>query len=583
MTSAVHLNRWAVIGLVAVMLLASCAEATVAPTSAPARSETPATPATRATPAIVSRTPGPAVTPPQPIAGGLTPRWWDGCIFYLILVRSFYDADGDGYGDLQGLIEKLDYLNDGNPNTDTDLGINALWLMPVYKSPTYHGYAPSDYYVVEPHYGDNDTFRRFVSEAHQRGIYVIVDMGLNHTSEKHPWFLDAISSVDAEHRDWYVWADADPQWRGPGQRAVWFLRNDDYYYAFFGSALPDLNLRNEAVSAQMLDVIRFWLQDMGVDGFRLDAIRHVIEEGNEQESTPATHRWLKGFGEFYKSLEPNALAIGEVTGPTSERLPYYDSQVDMCFEFAWADAAVSSLDRGDPAELEAKQSLIQAVYPQGQYGTFLALQDHNRIISELRDSLPKARLAATLLLTSPGVPFMYYGEEIGMRGRKPDVYIRRPMQWANKLRAGFSAGRPWMDVDLNYDVVNVETQSADPNSLLNHYRRLIRLRLKYRALRDGEWTPLRASNSRVYAYLRHAEDADILVVLNFSDEAIDGCELEARLSSIQVGDYKPSDLLGNESIAPFTANAIGGFSGYQPLLLVEPLTGYVILIRGGRV
>jgi len=278
-------------------------------------------------------------------------------------------------------------------------------------------------------------------------------------------------------------------------------------------------------------------------------------------------------------LEPNAFAIGEVTGPTSERLAYHDGEVDMCFEFDWAGAAVSSLDQGDPTDLKAKQSFIQAVYPEGQYGTFLALQDHNRIISQLRDSLPKARMAATLLLTSPGVPFMYYGEEIRMRGKKPDVYIRRPMQWANRLRAGFSEGRPWMDVDLNSDVVNVEDESADPNSLLSHYRRLIRLRLKYKALRSDNWMLLEASNSSVYAYLRHADDGEVLVLLNFSGEAIDACELSAEHSPIPAGDYQPIDLLGNESITPLTVNAAGGFSGYAPLPSLAALTGYVILIR----
>jgi alpha-amylase len=566
-------RRCAIIGLLALMLLSSCAQATPAPTLTPVPTNTPAP-----TPTI-SPTPRPLITPPQPVAGGLTPRWWDDCVFYLILVRSFYDADGDGYGDLKGLIEKLDYLNDGDPNTDTDLGINALWLMPVYSSPTYHGYAASDYYHIEPHYGDNDTFRRLVSEAHKRGIYVIVDVALNHTSEKHPWFVDAKSSLDAELRDWYVWSDTDPGWHGPGQRAVWYLWKDDYYYAFFGSALPDLNLRNEEVTSQMLDVIRFWLQDMGVDGFRLDAIRHLIEEGQEQESTPSTHRWMKRFGEFLDGLQPAAFAIGEVTGSTSERLAYYDGQVDMCFEFDWASAAVSSLDQGDPTAIRAKQSFVQAVYPDGQYGTFLALQDHNRIISQLRDSLPKARLAATLLLTSPGVPFIFYGEEIGMRGRKPDLYIRRPMQWANKLRAGFSAGRPWMDVDLNYDEVNVETESADPNSLLSHYRRLTRLRLNYKALRSGDWIPLDASINEVYAYLRHADNSDILVLLNLSEAAVDVCELSAQESPIPAGDHKPSDMLDNESLAPLSVDAAGGFSGYVPLSSLEPLTGYVILIR----
>ncbi|MBC7261074.1 MAG: alpha-amylase, partial [Chloroflexi bacterium] len=442
--------------------------------------------------------------------------------------------------------------------------------------------AASDYYTIEPHYGDNETFRQLVSEAHRRGIYVIVDMALNHTADQHPWFRESASSRDSPYRDWYIWSDTDPGWRGPDQRRVWFQHDGGYYYAFFGRSLPDLNLRNEAVTQQMLDVIRFWLQDMGVDGFRLDAIRHLIEEGANQESTPSTHQWLKRFYQFYKGLQPNAFAIGEVTGPTSERLTYYHDEVDMCFEFEWATAAISSLDEEEPTLFKTKQAQIYSLYPKGQYGIFLALQDHNRIITQLRDSLPKARLAATLLLTSPGVPFLYYGEEIGMRGAKPDVFIRRPMQWANQRAAGFTTGQPWMDVDLNYNVVNVESQLADPDSLLSHYQRLIRLRLQYQALRTGDWLPLETSSKQVYAFLRHAADADVLVMLNLADRTVRDCALTAVESPIPPGDYTPQDLLGTETIAPLSVNADGGFNGYVPLPTLSPLSGYVILMRESR-
>lgn len=563
--------------LMAALLLSHCAEAT--PTAQPTAVPTPQPMPTAAATPTTAPAPHPAVTPPKPIAGGLTPQWWKDCVFYVMLVRSFYDADGDGNGDLQGLIKKLDYLNDGNPSTDTDLGVNALWLLPVYASPAYHGYAAEDYYNIEPHYGDNETFRRLVSEAHERGIYVTVDLALNHTSEKHPWFQDASSGPDAALRDWYIWEDSDPGWLGPDKQTVWFQRKGSYYYAFFGGSLPDLNLRNEAVTAQMLDVVDFWLRDMGVDGFRLDAIRHLIEEGQKQESTASTHQWLERFYQFYKSVQPNAFAIGEVTGSTAERLPYYDDEVDMCFEFDWASAAVSSLDSGDPSALKAKQTSLQALLPQGQYGTFLGLQDSNRIISLLRGGEAKARLAATLLLTSPGVPFLWYGEEIGMRGSKPDVFIRRPMQWADQPRAGFSVGRPWMDVDLNYDEVNVEKESADANSLLSHYRRLTRLRLSYDALRTGSWLPLQASNARVYAYLRHADDSDVLVVLNLGAEAVTGCELGAESSAIPPSSYSVQDLLGVEDVAQLAVSAHGGFDGYVPVTTLAALTGYVLLVR----
>ena len=561
--------------LIAALLLSHCAQATPQPTAIPTPEPTP-TPAATPTPVP---TPRPPATPPAPMAGGLTPQWWNDCVFYVMLVRSFYDANGDGNGDLQGVIDKLDYLNDGDPGTDTDLGVNALWLLPVYASPAYHGYAAEDYYTIEPHYGDNETFRRLVTAAHERGIYVIVDLAMNHTSEKHPWFLDASSGPDAALRDWYIWEDSNPGWFGPEKRTVWYQNDGNYYYAFFGGSLPDLNLRNEAVTRQMLDVVDFWLRDMGVDGFRLDAIRHLVEEGQKQESTSSTHQWLKRFYQFYKSVRPNAFAIGEVTGPTAERLPYYDAEVDMCFEFDWFGAAVSSLDTGDPSALKAKQTTLQALLPQGQYGTFLGLQDSDRIISVLGSSVPRARLAATLLLTSPGVPFLWYGEEIGMRGSKPDVFVRRPMQWADQSRAGFSTGRPWMDVDLNYDVVNVAEETVDPDSLLSHYRRLTRLRLGYEALRTGSWTPLQAGNDKVYAYLRHADDSDVLVVLNLTTEAISGYQLGAQESAIPPSNYSVQDLLGTEDVAQLNVGAGGGFKGYVPVATLAPLTGYVLLVR----
>jgi glycosidase len=329
----------------------------------------------------------------------------------------------------------------------------------------------------------------------------------------------------------------------------------------------------------MYDVARFWLLDMGVDGFRLDAVRHLIEEGRDQESTASTLEWLKRFRDSYESLAPNAMTIGEVTGPTSERLSYYDGQVDLCFEFDWTASAVESLNTGDPASLLSSQAFIYSAYPRGQYGTSLALQDHNRIISQLRDSLPKARLAATLLLTSPGVPFLYYGEEIGMRGRKPDVFIRRPMQWSDELRAGFSTGRPWMDVDLNYDEVNVRAQSADPDSLLSHYRRLIRARLQFSALRTGDWIPLDASDAGVYAFLRHAEDGALMVVLNLADDTLPQVGLSVTKSPLPQGEYEPQELLSQDVVAPLQVDVKGGFGDYAPLAILSPLSGYVILIR----
>ncbi len=566
--------------LILVAVFATCCSPAMAPT--PTAIPLPPEPETSPTPGVTAApttTPLPAVTPPDPYPGGLSQNWWRDGVFYVLLVRSFYDQSGDGYGDLAGLIDKLDYLNDGDPSTDTDLGVTGLWLLPVTRSPTYHGYGTTDYYTLEPTYGDNETFRRLVSEAHRRGIHVLLDLALNHTSDKHPWFQDSMSSPQAEHRDWYVWLPENPGWRGPDKRVVWFQSGGAYYYAFFGGSLPDLNLRNPAVTAELMNVVRFWLRDMGADGFRLDAIRHLVEQGQAQESTPDTHAWLQGFYRTFKETQPNAFAIGEVTGSTAERVPYVGNEVDLCFEFDWAAAAIASLDKGDPSILVQKQQAIEALLPGGAYGSFLALQDHARVITQLRDNVAKARLAATLLLTSPGVPFLWYGEEIGMRGSTPDVFIRRPMQWANQRAAGFTSGRPWMEVDLNYDQVNVADESVNADSLLSHYRKLIRLRTAYSSLRTGAWQPLQASDPAVYAYMRSDAASSIVVVLNLGAREVDSCAVSAQSSPLAAGAHQAQDLLGTDAFAPLEVAQAGAIAGWVPLKRLEPTSGWVLLLK----
>lgn len=523
----------------------------------------------------VTHTPGGTSVPAQP--GPL--YWWNDRVFYEIFVRSFYDSDGDGIGDLQGLIDKLDYLNDGDPETTDDLGITGIWLMPIFESPSYHGYDVIDYYEIESDYGDREAFRRFLAEAHARGIRVIVDLVLNHTSSEHPWFLDSASGPTAEHRDWYIWSPTNPGYPGPWGERVWHSMNGEYYYGIFWSGMPDLNYRNEEVTMQMQDVARFWLEEMGVDGFRLDAIRHLIEEGRVQENTKATHEWLREFYRFYKGVNEEALAVGEVWDETSQILSYYDQQVDICFEFNLAEAILASARREDSHYLGEVQAEVESLYPYHQYATFLTNHDQNRVMTQLDGDEEMAKLAATIYLTSPGVPFIYYGEEIGMTGKKPDEYIRTPMQWTSGANAGFSTAMPWERVNVDYETKNVETQLADPNSLLNHYRKLIHLRSEYPALDRGMRIPLSCNNDEVYAYLRHSEAEDILILLNFSHRAIDDYQLMLSESDIVAGAYSPRDLLNDTKVAELTVNASGGFNNYQPISVLEPKEGYIILLQ----
>ncbi len=504
--------------------------------------------------------------------------WWEQGVCYEVLVRSFADSNGDGIGDLQGLINKLDYLNDGNPATTTDLGVTCLWLMPIFSSPSYHGYDVTDYYQINPDYGDLTTFKRLLQAAHARGIHVIIDLVLNHTSDRHPWFIDSATGPNSDKRNWYIWSNADPGYAGPWGEKVWHWRNGAYYYGIFWSGMPDLNYRNPAVTAQMENVARFWL-NMGVDGFRLDAVKHLIEDGPVQENTPETHAWLQGFHRFYKTIAPDSLTVGEIWDTPQVISTYYDGQLDMCFAFNIAHATIASVNAGDPSALESVRAEIACLYPSGRYATFLTNHDQPRTMTQLDGNADKAKLAATILLTSAGVPFIYYGEEIGMTGAKPDECIRTPMQWTAAPHAGFTSGRPWESVNPGYQLRNVRTEHADPDSVLNHYRRLIHLRDDYPALHGGVQKPVRSTAPAVYAYLRHVGLEDILVVANFSGSAVSDYRLSTTGSPIPPGSYFTRMLLGTGTPASIIVDGHGGFSDYQPLPTLAPRTGYVILVR----
>ncbi|MDQ3045297.1 MAG: alpha-amylase family glycosyl hydrolase, partial [Chloroflexota bacterium] len=242
-----------------------------------------------------------------PVAGqrGATPatnvsatsNWWDEAVCYEVFVRSFADSDGDGIGDLLGLIDRLDYINDGDPNGGDDLGATCIWLMPVFASTSYHGYDVEDYYTIDPDYGTNEEFTEFITQAHDRGIRVILDLVLNHTSREHPWFQDALANPDSPYRGWYIWADEHPGYNGPWGAPAWHPSplGDEFYYGIFWEGMPDLNYRNAEVTAEAEKVSAFWLNEMGADGFRLDAIKHLIEDERIQENTPETHEWLRDY------------------------------------------------------------------------------------------------------------------------------------------------------------------------------------------------------------------------------------------------------------------------------------------------
>lgn len=485
-------------------------------------------------------------------------------MFYEVFVRSFKDSDGDGVGDINGLIEKLDYLNDGDPNTTTDLGVTGIWLMPIMESPSYHGYDVVDYYAVDQEYGAREDFARLMDEAHKRGIRVIVDLVINHTDRNHPWFKES-EAGNPDYRDWYVWADPAPEYRGPAGQQVWYAGQDGYYYAVFFSGIPDLNLTNPEVTAEIYNITRFWLEEMGVDGFRLDAIKHFIEQGPAQENTPATHAWLQAFHQTYKNINPNAFTVGEAWTDTSHVVDYVGDEMDITFEFDLAKAFLTAAHGPIASAVSNHLKTVISSFPPGQYGVFLTNHDQDRVMSVLKDE-QKAKLAAVIMLTAPGVPFLYYGEEIGMTGVKPDENIRRPMQWSGEnAKVGFSTHTPWNAPSQDYKEVNVAGQTDDPDSLLSLYRNLIHLRNAHAALRTGETLVVNADTQRLYAVLRYNEQEAFLILVNVHPRPLTADLYNLTLEKGPfTGPLEAVSVLGLENPQAPEINAAGGFSGYLP-------------------
>ena len=484
---------------------------------------------------------------------------------YEVFVRSFYDSDGDGIGDLNGLTQKLDYIK--------GLGADCIWLMPVAESPSYHGYDVTDYYKIEPDYGTNDDFKRFMAAAHQRGIKVLVDLVLNHVSSQHPFFQDALQGPGAPHRDWFRWS-ATP---GPGGANNWHRSpvRDEYYYGLFWSGMPDLNFENPAVREEAKRVARFWLEEMGVDGFRLDAVRHLVEVGDQISNTPGTHEVLREFGGYVRGIAPGSFTIGEVWDNLDVLLTYYPDQLDSYFAFEVSDALLDAVRTGTAGRLLPTVLRLDRAVPAHRWAPFLRNHDETRTMTALSGDAAAAKLAATILLTLPGVPFVYYGEEIGMTGDKPDERLRTPMQWSRSAAAGFTSGKPWEALQPDLLTANVAAQNRDSTSLLNHYRRLMRVRATHPALTQGRIIPLEAGNDQVVAYIRTNGAQAVLVVANLGATPVENVRLRSPDSVLARGRYRRTNLLGGPSAAPLTMGAGGRLTSYAPLRSLSARQAYV--------
>ena len=496
-------------------------------------------------------------------APAAVPNWARGGVCYEIFVRSFFDSDGDGIGDLNGLIRKLDYVNDGNPASQTDLGADCIWLMPVAASPSYHGYDVSDYYRVEPAYGTNDDFKRLVAEAHRRGIRVLVDMVLNHSSSRHPFFQAALRDTASPYRSWYRFSPT-PLGRGPWGDEAWRrspVRNE-YYYGAFSPGMPDLDYHAPAVRQEAKRIATFWLREMGVDGFRLDAIPHIWEEGDCLMGCAGTHDFLHEYAEHIRGVAPESYTVGEAWGNIGAVLPYYPDQLTSHFAFELSDSLLAAVRRGSVGGLLAGYLRLQDTLPAYRWSPFLSNHDGMRTMTALDGDGARAKLAATLLLTLPGLPFVYYGEEIGMTGDKPDPRLRTPMQWAPRPGVGFTTGTAWSSAQPDSMTTTVAAQDADRGSLLNLYRRLIHLRRENEALATGRLVPLSASSSQVAAYLRRAGDHAVLVVANLGAEAASGVSIGSEERVLPPGRYAPRNLLAGPDGASLRVNRDGGVRGY---------------------
>ncbi len=519
--------------------------------------------------------------PGSACAPATTPKTydWDDRVWYEAFVRSFADGNGDGIGDFRGLTAKLDYLNDGNPATISDLGVTGIWLMPIFKAASYHGYDVIDYRKMEHDYGTSADFAAFLAAAHQRGIKVILDLTLNHTSDQNPWFT-ASSTGNGPYADWYVWSATDPLYAGPQGQTVWHPLGGRYYYGVFGASMPDLNLRNPAVTAEMDAIARFWL-GVGVDGFRLDAAPYLIEDGQKQFSTPETLTWLRDFQASVKADAPGAMTIGEVWAGASVAGRYVPASADLTFNFDLASATVASIQTGQPSALASALGETVTAWPANQEGTFLTNHDQERVMTTLGGRTDEAKLAALMLLTEPGVPFIYYGEELGLTGSKPDEQIRTPMPWsADPKRGGFTTGTPWEPLAAGTATANVATESADPSSLLSTYRSLIRLHDEQAALHEGSTVPVTAAG-RVVAWLRvTAQDAHIVLANTSNAPSSDyTLSLDAGPLCSPGGSATVLAAVGApttiQAAAPARTSA-GGFAGYRPVATLPAHAGVVI-------
>jgi alpha-glucosidase len=474
--------------------------------------------------------------------------WWQHSVIYEIYPRSFQDTNGDGVGDLRGILERLDYL--------AQLGVDAIWISPIYPSPMADfGYDVADYCGIDPLFGTMEDFDRLLEEVHRRGLKMILDFVPNHSSDQHPWFLESRSSRKNQKRDWYLWRDRPNNWLSHFGGSGWQRdkTTGQYYYHAFLKQQPDLNWRNPAVKAVMFDVLRFWLR-RGVDGFRVDVMWLMIKDDQFRDNPlnpgyrmgqSSNNRLLPVYDSDRPEIHdlvaemravvdefPDRVLIGEIYLPVQQLMTYYGSDLkgaNLPFNFqllqcAWSAEAVAQVI-----------SDYQAALPDGAWPNWV-LGNHDKARIATTVGARQSRVAAMLLLTLPGTLTLYYGEELGMTnvsilpeqvqdpaeknepglglGRDPE---RAPMPWDSSLAAGFTSGLPWLPLGDDHASVNVAALEKDPRSILHLYRRLIDLRRCHQTLVSGRLQSVSADNG-VLRYQSQGEEEHILVLLNMGQD-----------------------------------------------------------------
>ncbi|GMQ57063.1 alpha-amylase family glycosyl hydrolase [Vallitalea sediminicola] len=469
-------------------------------------------------------------------------------VWYEIFVRAFADSDGDGVGDINGVIEKLDYLNDNDSSTNDDLGINGIWLMPINPSPSYHGYDITDYYDINPDYGTLDDFEHLLEEAHKRNIKVIMDLVLNHSSSKHPWFVEAVGDENSAYRDYYDIVPEDSEEYDFDKQVwghnAWNKIGSNYYYAIFWDGMPDFNYSSETLRDEMVEVATYWLEK-GVDGFRVDAVPHIFGVGElpkNDDYDSKTREWWQEFDTALRKVKADYYLVGEVW-ESIEKRSTYASNFNTTFNFDLSGEGILGMvkferdfgrnNNGLITQLDMVYSKMNEYNDHFIDAPFLSNHDTQRAMDYLNGDLTNMKLAASLYMTLPGNPFIYYGEEIGMKGNKPDENIREPFIWGEND----SYQSSWESLNSNKDTSSVSSQEKDKDSLLNYYRKIIRIRQSHPALMAGELIGIETSSSKVVAYERKYLDERLVVVHNlYSKEIeIDRKELEKE--------YKLGDVL----------------------------------------